>query len=137
MTEESLYIQNKGKHLKIQNRKRGEKMKKLIMVILLVALVAVPVAMAETTGNGNYEQRFMNNRLTRHNHNYTDTNTHADYNIPGERDFEWGTGLDLVLFETKDNMFAVEAQNKYDFGNNEYSVYLTGKVHVWDLFNKK
>ena len=105
-------------------------MKQLVMFVLLVALlfVAMP-AFAETTGNGDYETRFMNNRLTRHDHSYQDT--HADLNVHSEREMDYGAGLDLAIPVTEN--FSIEAQNKFDLGNMEYSGYLVGKIR-FDVF---
>ena len=101
-------------------------MKKFILLAILVALMVAP-AIAQDTGDADW--KYLDGTWLDHNHSYQDT--HADLNIHQERDMEWGGGVDVAIPITEN--FTVEAQNKFDMGNQEYSGYLVGKLR-FDVF---
>ena len=107
-------------------KERKEKMRRLLLVALALVIFA-SVAVAGETSNSSWRNSLINNDpLSQHTHYY------RDY----ERNLEYGAGLDVVLFETPNELFAVSAENRYDFGNSEYSGYLVGTVKIGELFKK-
>lgn len=106
-------------------------MKSLVIALFAVTLIC-PFVYADETGRGNYTTPIP--QLTEIlNENECFYHTH---NFEGRED-PYGVGLDIIVFETQDNNFAIELQGKYDMENEEKSAYIVGKVNLWDILTKK
>lgn len=122
------------------------------LVALVVALMlCVGIAYAEQTSGPTYSGRaegivdFLNEvndrNIVTHDHEYTDKDTpkECDANI------EYGAGVDLVVYQAdparegakKMIPDEVTVQNKYDFGNQNFSSYVVAKYNIWELLKKK
>lgn len=129
---------------------KGGEMRKFVIVTMLIALVAcvgcVKNAEANTTGRGVYTTpyagltTFLNeNDCFYHSHEYTD-----EKGI----DNPYGIGLDIKVFDfkklnkEKDNKIlgfldSINIENKYDFNNENYSVFAVLSIDLTSLFQGK
>ncbi len=101
------------------------------MLLTVLALLLMPIGiMAEDTTDGanwNTNMGVLFNPTIGHDHDYTKY----------EPQFEAGVGLDLTIYENEGQGLApneVTIESKYDFGNENGSVYLVAKYNVWDMF---
>ena len=128
------------RHIKRMERaQRRETMRKGIVLLLAVMLVACSVAVAETTSDGNYYTNptadYWLNKCIPHNHQYVDTDTIY------EPKTQLGIGVDVTVYEFEGSPYSwglesIEVQNKYDFNNTEYSMYGVVQVNAWRPLKK-
>ena len=76
-----------------------------------------------------------------HTHTYTDnyepdTDTWRPEAYIEQRRDPLGAGLDLILFENESGTMSFTSENKYDFGNDEYSTFGVVTLNVWKMFNQ-
>ena len=76
-----------------------------------------------------------------HDHTYIDDDSFVDRYSENKRYNPMGLGLDAIVYEfdrTLNNwgMEAVEVQQKADFSNKEYSVFVVGKANLWRAVKK-
>jgi len=121
-----------------------------LMVALFAVLLAIGIAFADETSPANWDKdlgSFGNNlreKTTGHSHDYVDNDTiYQDNDVTP--DYEVGVGLDLVVYEAVPERTgakklipdAVTVENKYDFANENGSVYVVAKYNLWELLKKK
>lgn len=112
-------------------------MKTLIITLLVMGLFVVPVMANETEGadysSPNGHVNWLADVL-----NEQDCIDHThQYDVP-ERDNPMGAGLDLIVYENRDSSFqAVTIEGKYDFKNEEASVFAVATVNLWKFFTGK
>jgi len=127
---------------------------KYVMLLVAGLFLLTSVVFAEETTRGNYttpstrlSDVLNNNEYIYHTHGYTDNNTtYATYDDP------YGLGLDVKVFDlkkfvttsnaserTKKNLSfldSINLENKYDFNNQSYGVFLTLSVDLTSLYQK-
>lgn len=119
-------------------------MKKIIAMMLVILLAGGIAAFAapkdKVTDNPGWSTPIaplnpLLNKYATHGHRY-------DYN-DYERNMPWGAGLDVVVYRAEGDIYdlgldALEVQGRYDFGNNETSVFAVVKIDAWRaLFGEK
>ena len=113
-------------------------MKLVLAISLIIMFALVAFAFAEETGgqhfyspNGEVNQEFVdylnNQECLNHSHQYDKE----------DRDNPMGVGSDITVWQNETKNIGVEVQEKYDFANEENSVYAVVKVNLWDMLKKK
>jgi len=107
---------------------------RVLIVALGLLLVSGVVAGADTTGGGNYVDSWLNNVLP-HNHEYTDNDTIY------KQKARLGIGVDLTIWEFEGGLNdwgleSIEAQNKFDFNNKNYSLFGVVQLNGPKIFKK-
>ena len=103
---------------------------KVIGILVACLMLACSVAVADSTGNANYDnpvvQTVVDNLGLQHHHEY-DNDMRA----------KLGLGLDLVVYENggrySNNFYInqVSLQNKWDLNNSNYSLFAVVEVDVY------
>jgi len=110
-------------------------MKKLMVLAVVIAFLALPMAFAEESGGADYNSPnghadgladFLNNQ---------DCIDHT-HQIP-ERDNPVGVGVDLTVYQNNAETVAVVIEEKYDTQNEENSVFAVCQVNLWKMFKKE
>ena len=116
-------------------------MKKILALVLMMVLIA-PVVFADDTSGATYnspngyldgiEDILNEQECIDHTHSYRKDDA---YN----RDNEVGIGIDLVVYKNQDKdalLDEVVIQEKYDFGNEENSIYAVARIDLFGFLTK-
>ena len=121
-------------------------MKKLLVLVAMLVFV-VSFAYAEETSPANWDNNlgslgnYLRDKADGHTHDYTDNDTITR----PDQNYEYGVGIDVIIYESDPNRTkakkllpdAVEVQNKYDFGNQNFSTYVVAKYNLWKAIKKE
>lgn len=67
-----------------------------------------------------------------------DKGIQGEQGIAGENNVDRtiaGGGIDALLWQSKDKIWGLESQYRYDANNVQHSIYGVVKVNLWDIFN--
>ena len=107
-------------------------MKRVLLLMVICMLVSMPFVMAEDTGPADWDKDL---GWLNKGRDYAGGHDHSYEQYDPE--FEVGIGLDLVVYENEDKGLApneVTIESKYDFQNENGSVYVVAKYNIWDRF---
>ena len=114
-------------------------MKKIVLITAL--FITLPImAFAATTSKGNYNKpgsSYHTTAIREHVHEYVDTDTHRDSEKENYEKFDYGTFLDLILFESKDKNYKIINKNDWEVERNEFTTKVGVQINVWSIFKDK
>jgi len=115
-------------------------MKKLLFILVAVALIAgcTQPAAAETVTT-QYFDKDTNLWFDKSETRKLDVTVHDPVVVDDDdrEAFDYGTFLDLVLYETKDKKIQIVNKNTWEVNRKEITSLVGAKINVWSIFKKE
>ena len=113
-------------------------MKKVLLIAALVSMMFVAPVFAETVTT-QYFDKDTNLIWNKSEVRNLDVTVHDPVVVDDDdrEAFDYGTFLDLVLYETKDKKVQLINKNTWEVNRNEITSLVGAKVNVWSIFKDK